>query len=344
MDYRVITQEKLSLFLNALRQSFRLAAPVEEEGEVYFRLLEEPSQVYLGPKPSRIPLKVFFFPPTEPLLRYRREGESWEVSSVEQDSRPLILFGLRPCDLQSLKALDAVFLGSLPDPYYAARRENTLLLGMSCPEVGPGCFCVTYGYSPTTGEGADLHFTLLGKFYLVEVLTPKGKKLVEDYASFFAEETAGALEAKQSKEASLLAKFVTPPQLTGVKEKLPSLYHDPYWEELAWRCLGCGICTFLCPTCHCFDIFDRGEEEGERLRCWDTCLFKEFTLHTSGHNPRASLSARLRNRFYHKLLYHYERYGVEGCVGCGRCVTLCPVNIDIREVMAEVRRRGSSGT
>ncbi|MGO0122055.1 4Fe-4S dicluster domain-containing protein [Desulfothermobacter acidiphilus] len=340
MSYWELAEGKLPLLLNFLRADFNLVAPVEEDGEIYFRYLREADKVYLGPKASRVPPKRFFFPATEPLFRYAPRGNSWELAPVEPDPRPLALFGLRPCDLQGFKALDAVFLASPVDPYYAARREKALLLGWSCLEVEPACFCVTYGYTPVTGEGADLHFTALGGRYLVEALTDKGQQLVEKHSQLLVPAPAELLEAKQQLETRLLASLVVPPLLEGVKEKLPLLVQDSYWEDLAQRCLGCGICTYLCPTCHCFDLFDWGEE-GDRWRCWDTCLFPEFTLQTSGHNPRARLSERLRNRLYHKLLYHYQRYGVEGCVGCGRCVSCCPVNIDIREVMTEVRRRGA---
>lgn len=339
MESKIIKKEKLSQLLDRLAQDFVLVAPVREDGVLLYRPVETAENVELNPGRSAGSPKGCFFPQTEVLYRYRLKEGKLALAEIVEDRCRIVLFGVHPCDLRSFAVLDAVFNEEPPDKYFAARRENTTVIGISCSTVLPECFCTAYGISPVEGKGADIHLTDVGAgTYLVEILTPKGQELLKQFETFFENHVAAVAEAKKAKEAALLTKFGFPVNVDGLAEKLMSLFSNPYWEKLSQRCLGCGICTYVCPTCHCFDIMDTGGEcEGERFRCWDSCLFREYTLHTSGHNPRHALSQRLRNRFFHKLSYNQQRYNIEGCVGCGRCVALCPVNIDIREVISAVR-------
>lgn len=338
MSARVISRDRMSGFLNCIMRKYPLVAPVEEDGVVAYRRVAAAGEVALDAGLPDVPPKTHFFPQTEVLFHYSNLSG---LEIVEPAGAPeTVLFGVRPCDLRGFAALDPVFGGRFKDVYYRDKREKTTVVGLSCTSVLPTCFCRAYGSSPVDGTGADLMFTRLGERYLVEIRTPKGARLVEDCADFFME--GGVREAVREKEVlarELDGRFVRRVDLDGVKEKVDGMFESPYWGKLAQRCLGCGICTFLCPTCHCFDIIDedRGDRTGCRLRCWDSCMFTDFTLHTSGHNPRATKTERVRNRFLHKLKYHLDRYGLAGCVGCGRCVAKCPVNIDITRVIAEIK-------
>ncbi|MDI6631134.1 MAG: 4Fe-4S dicluster domain-containing protein [Bacillota bacterium] len=340
MDSKLLKKEKLLPLLDELRKEFLLVAPVEEDALLFYRPVESVAEIKLGSGRSVVPPKEWFFPQAESLYRYSTEGGGLVLEETLA-ATPAVLFGIHPCDLRSFAVLDAVFLQEPVDRYYTLRREKTVIIGISCTAVCPECFCSAYGISPVEGTGADVHLSEVGAVYMVEVLTPKGKELVARYQEFFEDQVAGVAEAKEARKETLSGQFTVRVTVDGLPAKLGSLFDHPYWEELSRRCLGCGICTYVCPTCHCFDITDvcRGFE-GKRFRCWDACLFRDYTLHTSGHNPRHALYQRLRNRFFHKLKYNHDRYAIEGCVGCGRCVALCPVNIDIREVIATVRGLG----
>jgi ferredoxin len=339
MDSKIIKKDKLLSLLERFIAGYHVLAPVREDGVLFYRPVEIPADVDLNPGRSVLPPKGRLFPQTEVLYGYRIEGDKLILDEYVEEERQVVLFGVHPCDLRSFAVLDAVFAEEPADAYYTARRNNTIIVGVSCSSVLPECFCTAYGISPVEGNGADIHLTDIGAgAYLVEILTPRGKELLQKFDSFFEDNVAGAEEAKRAKEAALVKKISLPVMLDGLHEKMASVFENPYWEKLSRRCLGCGVCTYVCPTCHCFDIMDDGAgKTGERFRCWDSCLFREYTLHTSGHNPRHALAQRLRNRFFHKLSYNSQRYNIEGCVGCGRCVALCPVNIDIREVIGAVR-------
>lgn len=336
MDSKLLKKDKLPSFLEHLTGNSMLVAPVREDNILVYRPVKSVSEVELNPGKSVLPPKEWFFQQTEALYRYNTGGGQLLLEELVAEKNA-VLYGLHPCDIRSLAVLDAVFRADPADRYYSARRENTVLIGLSCTAGWPECFCTAFGISPVDGEGADIHLTDVGVAYLVEILTPKGKELAAKYQDFSEEKVAGLEEVKKAKEEAIAAQCSVRVDKNVLPGKMGRVFDHPYWEELSRRCLGCGICTYVCPTCHCFDITDvsRGTE-GQRLRCWDSCLFRDYTLHTSGHNPRHELYQRLRNRFFHKIKYNYDRYGIEGCVGCGRCVALCPVNIDIREVFTTV--------
>jgi|Deesub1362A_J573_1020465.scaffolds.fasta_scaffold00691_14 ferredoxin len=330
-------RDRLAAFLDQIATRYHLVAPVAEDGVVDYRRVDDARRVVLD-ELSTVPPKTHFFPQTEELYSYSTVTGLEIKETVGTPAA--VLFGVRPCDLKGFLALDPVFAGRFRDPYYWSKRERTIIIGLSCTTVQSTCFCQAFDGSPVNGEGADVLFTPLEAVYLVEILTSKGEQLAAEFSTFLG--TEGVEEALRGKEAlarELDGRFIRQVDLEGVKEKADRMFDHPYWRRLARRCLGCGICTFLCPTCHCFDVVDenRGDRTGLRVRCWDSCMFTDFTLHTSGHNPRPSKTERLRNRILHKLKYHLDRYGLHGCVGCGRCVAKCPVNIDLTKVIAEIR-------
>jgi ferredoxin len=264
-------------------------------------------------------------------------------STLAEETLPkgsVVLFGVRPCDARSLTWLDGVFCGGgQEDPYFSERRRNAVVISMACDHPSASCFCTSVGGSPHGTDGADLLACMTARegAILFEAVTDTGREFLLTHEQLFAPADEEVREERRSREAAARERMKTP-DLTGLKEKLTAGIESPRWEELAAPCLGCGVCAYLCPSCHCFDITDeRQGADGVRVRSWDTCQFSRFTLHASGHNPRPGKKARLRQRIMHKFSYAVETAGTVFCSGCGRCVRSCPVNLDIRRILASFK-------
>jgi ferredoxin len=209
-------------------------------------------------------------------------------------------------------------------------------MGLACNQPMSTCFCTSVGGGPFSTDGLDVLWTDLGDRYLVEAFTAQGEALIAGRPQM---REAGSEDVDQKAELAARAEgTISGPDVQGVKEKLDGMYDSPFWLQVHRKCLGCGACTYLCPTCHCFDIQDEGDRrQGRRVRNWDTCQFSQFTLHASGHNPRISGKERMRQRMMHKFNYFVENFHAIACVGCGRCVRECPVNLDIRAVLMGIQ-------
>lgn len=336
MDNQVIEKSAIAALIDALLETHWVFAPVEREGVLGFERLRNSDAVVLDVQNTRQAPKEVFFPRSETLFTYQ-DGAVTPVPPA-QDVR--VVLGIRPCDARSAVLLDKVFDGAdYQDPYYVNRRRNTVLVGFACSDPLSTCFCTAVGGGPFSVEGLDLLWTDLGERYLVETLTERGEALVAGHPQF----RQAAQEDTSQKEtiAARAGGMVGGPDVQGVRETLDTLYDDPFWDELHQKCLGCAACSYLCPTCHCFDIADeRVEAGGRRVRNWDSCQFALFTQHGSGHNPRHSGKERMRQRVMHKFNYFVENFGEIACVGCGRCVRACPVNMDIRAVIEAIRHVG----
>jgi ferredoxin len=230
--------------------------------------------------------------------------------------------------------LDALFLEQEPvDETYRHHRERTVLVGMACPQMWDGCFCVSVGGGPTDVTYLDVLFRRAEGGYVAEPVTPKGISILADLPT----------EA-EPREPFPVAEYGKPVPVTP-PEKWRPLFEDRMWKRYGERCLSCRICTYVCPTCRCFDVTDRvtevrpGSTRVERIRVWDACTSTNYRRVAGGHNPRPTKVERLRNRFYCKFCYYPEDFGTLGCVGCGRCVVSCPVDIDITQVMRDVATR-----
>jgi ferredoxin len=230
------------------------------------------------------------------------------------------------------------------DTFFNERRKRTILVTLAC-ETAPdeACFCVSVGLSPHTDQGSDvILYPVDGQRVACGFVTQAGKALEGIFAKYKKEDAGEeAVEATRKRgEASLAGKK----HLNKVREWLDAHFEDPLWEEKAFRCIGCGTCTFLCPTCHCFDIQDESAfDVGYRLKNWDACQFSLFTVHTSGHNPRDTQPKRYRQRIYHKYAVYPEKFGKILCTGCGRCVAYCPVNLSLYDVVATAQERAEKG-
>jgi sulfhydrogenase subunit beta (sulfur reductase) len=329
---KILKKNRFRELLEGLLRERVVYAPVRKGGVVSVEKIHVPDEVVLDYRNTKESPKSALFPQRETLFRYRSEKGKVEVDVPESEERGQVLFGVRPCDARGLLLLDKVFCGGCSDPYFADKRAITLVVSLGCEAPNPTCFCLSTGGGPCSPEGSDVLFIDLGDRYAVEAATEKGAAFLEDRAFDEGDGEAAALARQIKERAEASMKDVAGAKPLEANAGL--FFNDALWNDLAESCLGCGICTYLCPTCHCFDLCDEGAgATGERIRIWDSCQFPLFTQQASGFNPRATGKERFRQRIMHKFSYLPESQGMMGCVGCGRCVTECPVNLDIREVM-----------
>jgi ferredoxin len=331
----VLKKTDLASWVRGLLASCRVVAPVREgDAPLRYRPVAAADAMVLdGERPLRAP-KEHFIPQVEALLAFRGSGKALTVQPATTGGSGTVILGVRPCDARALGRLDDVFLGRKDtDTLYEGRRKATRLVGLACAAPSWGCFCTSVGGSPAGTEGLDLLLTDLGDRYHVSLLSEAGRELMADTACEPSTDSDAA--AAQTQHAAAIDRMPVLFDAEAIGEKVE--WDAPVWMRHARRCLACGACSFLCPTCHCFDIQDEVTADGGlRFRCWDTCQFGEFTRMAAGHNPRPTQVERLRQRVSHKFKYLVEEFGRMGCTGCGRCVEACPVNIDIRSVLSEI--------
>ena len=337
----IILEDQLNSWLQALGSGHQLFGPVKSkkrQSVISWSKIEKWDQLSLTNSVPTSSIKTFYFPQPETLFTFSakwNDPNAFRMMEPKTTHIPTLLVGVKPCDARS------VMLNALPyknDPYFQARLDSISIIATMCLTQSATCFCRWVGGSPLSTDFIDLALYPIDKGYIAEPLTQKGEKLIEQ-----APETASLNDSqleffKNIKQNEQAERAKSPNILKNLKEKeLMQLYDAPFWHELAEPCLNCGICTFLCPTCYCFDIQDETvRNKGRRIRYWDSCMFPLFTLHASGHNPRGQKFQRVRNRFMHKLKYFPDRFDHISCVGCGRCIKECPVNIDIRQVISSM--------
>jgi len=320
---KVMARDQLLAWLDDLAGRSTLIGPKPVGEKILYKPVRHSAEIALDFTKTDLSAKEYFLPPTETILSMKREKKGFSVEEPSLDGEQ-VLFGLRPCDARALRVMDALFLDKEPaDPYYAERRGKTTLIGLACREMGEQCFCTSLGLAPDEANDVDLMLTEIEGGYAVQVVTDKGKALL------------GAV-ALQEVEG-------VPPKPIVHQEKVPILeagkwpehFDAPYWARLSDRCLSCRLCTYVCPTCRCFDIRDAevSDKGIERLRAWDSCMAEGYRRIAGGHNPRPTKAERLRNRFYCKFCYYPQDFGPIACVGCGRCIAQCPVNVDAVEVL-----------
>lgn len=363
-DSLILERERFPLLLEALvSMGYRLVGPTlreqaimfdeihgvadlpegwtDEQGPGYYRLKRRNDLALFGYAVGPQSWKRQFFVPTLKLLSAQREGAGFVVDTPEQTPVRLALIGARACDLRAIAIQDQVFTGG---PYveedYARRREDVFVVAINCAVAGGTCFCASMGTGPRATRGFDLALTELlegGHRFVVEVGSERGEALIERL------ETRKALEAEiQAVDATVEATVRAMGRhldTTDIRNLLARNLEHPRWDEVAQRCLGCTNCTLVCPTCFCSsieDVTDLSGAHADRIRTWDSC----FTLGHSylhGGSVRDSLKSRYRQWLTHKLGTWIDQFGTSGCVGCGRCITWCPVGIDITEETGAIR-------
>ena len=326
-----IAMASLNALFARIAADKKLYLPIEKAGKVDFYEWNEGETVRLDALKTVKSAKDVFFPQVENLLKFRVEGKSIEINQAPLCEEDFVIFGVRGCDAKSFEILDRVFLVDPRDEFYASRRAHGIVVTLACGEPEESCFCTNFGVNPAN-PGGDVTAWIVGEEMYLQANTEKGEKLIAE----LDEADAKAAEDEQARISEIAQKL----PLNGLNlegfdgEHLMEKFNDPKWEGLSRACLGCGTCTFVCPTCQCYDIrdFDNGKSV-TRYRCWDSCMYSDFTL-MAAENSRHTQLQRYRQRFMHKLVYFpANNEGVYSCVGCGRCVEKCPQGLNIVRVI-----------
>lgn len=344
-----ISSDKIDSLFELIGSKQPLYLPVDNKtGKADFKKWEKGVKLSNNLKTVRS-AKDFFFPKAERIVDYKVDGKNVTVEDPRKDIEDFVVFGVRSCDAVGFSVIDNVYLNMAPvDSYYKNRREHGTVIVLACNEPEKTCFCSTYGIdaaleSDKNGSSGDVSAWLSDGKYFFKANTEKGKKFVEAAKTLLTESDEKAVDAvKKEIKAKIeklpfahldISKFgkVSPAQMN-------TIFNSKIWEKVAEPCVGCGSCTYVCPTCMCFDVRDFDTGNGIRqVRCWDSCMYSDFTQ-MAGANPRVSQKERSRQRFMHKLVYYPMAHeGLFQCVGCGRCLESCPVNMNIVKVIKAVQ-------
>ena len=331
-----MSSEKFKIFLDRLRGEYELFAPKELLENLHYEPLkhELENHIVLDTYRAVEPLKGFLYKLKEPVAGF--------PASVQPAAKKIALLGVKSCDLRSLRVLDSIFdTEEFKDPFYTSQRDAALLISSDCYSPSERCFCNLVGLKPYPEEGFDLNLSSVEGGFVVEIGSDKGEELVRSYEGLFEEAAEEKLSQRDGKREASLRKLSEQNKAYETERSYQQIVSEAtesdVWEEQAERCVECGCCNLICPTCYCFLLVDERAEEGfQRLRSWDSCMYAGFSRVAAGTNPRARLGERLRHRFMHKFVYIPDELGIYGCTGCGRCGEGCLANIDVREVLKEL--------
>ena len=333
-----IEKSRLSELLAAIGAKEDLFLPLKTGEQTNYGLWTQEARVDLDTLKTVKSGKDCFFPQSEVLYRCRKEAGKLAIDPEALKNQPFVVFGMRACDVQGLKVLDNVFLKDPVDSFYAARREHGTVVALACHEPEETCFCKVFGID-ASDPGADVATWMVGEELYWKALTEKGEALTESVKELLSETGEEAVEEEKQKIQAIIQKLpYSHLNLSAfTPERTMELFDSPLWEEMYQPCLACGTCTFVCPTCQCYDIKDFNTGEGVvRYRCWDSCMYSDFTMMAHG-NMRTSQMQRFRQRFMHKLVYYpANNDGLFSCVGCGRCVSKCPASLNIEKVIKKL--------
>ena len=340
-----IAKENLSALFQSIAENQELYLPVEVSGQVNFKAWTQDANVSLETLKTVKSPKDAFFPQSENLYTVQREGKKLSIEPQALKEQNFVVFGMKACDIQGVKVLDNVFLSDPIDSFYAARREHGTIVAMACHEPEESCFCKAFGIDCAEPAADVATWMVEGELYW-KALTEKGEALTKAVESLLVEADgadAEKLEAEKNAIHTIVEKLpYSNLSLEGWNgDALTEKFNSPVWEELYKPCLACGTCTFVCPTCQCYDIKDYDTGHGvKRYRCWDSCMYSDFTMMAHGNN-RTSQLQRFRQRFMHKLVYYpANNNGMYSCVGCGRCVEKCPSSLNIVKVIKAFEKHG----
>ncbi len=332
--FKNISKDKLKGWLASLQSEAQVFAPRKADGLwTYAEFTGENPPA--GFRNSRLSPKGFFLESPAPVFGWKSGPGSSEILPVSAPRGRRVIFGLRACDLRALSAVRKVFAGEEEDLFYTQNLSRTILLGLACGTECDGSFCREMGIDPQNAEEADIFFRETAEGYRVKVNSERGDSLARK--EFFTEATEAEWASSAGGGIPRREKplFDREKARIGIVERFAD---EEFWQRVSATCVNCGICTYLCPTCHCFDLCDHQiPGRGVRYRCWDSCAFPGFTR-MAVHNPREEKWRRYRQRVNHKFNFFFENNQEIACVGCGRCVGNCPVNLDLREILQEAAR------
>ncbi len=346
MNLYVLKKKDIDRFLSSIMSKYELFGLVKKNGSLILDNINKLDDIILDFKGhTSIPLKKLFIPPKEVLFEYKIHNDGNvelldKLNEIRDTKR--VIVGVRACDLKGLEILDRVFLGEFHDPYYKARRENTIIIALVCTDIDEYCFCYYTRSGPDIVSGYDLSLMEIGDHYLVSVGSEKGRSLIRDNQDLFKEAGQEEIRKKNEIVENVIEKIVRNMELPffdNVYDELVKNFNSDKWKEISSLCLSCGKCNFVCPTCHCFDVydeFDPVDKVGRRVRVWDSCHFLSFTRVASGEIFRKERESRIKQRVYHKIVYSVNEIGEISCTGCGRCISVCPVGIDIRKIVSDL--------
>lgn len=331
-----LSAEKIDGFFKAVAASKNLYIPVDNtSGKANFQKWSEGTKLSSQLKTVRS-AKDFFFPKTENLVNYKIDGKSVTVEDPRKDVEDFVVFGVRACDAKSFEIIDNVYLKMTPvDSYYKNRRDHGTVVTLACSEPAQTCFCPTYKIDAANPAGDVSAWLADGTYYFL-ANTDKGKSLLESVKSILSEADEKAVDAEKKAISEKLEKLpfahLDLSKFDG--KNMMKVFNSKVWDRVSEACLGCGTCTYVCPTCMCFDVRDFDTGNGiKQVRCWDSCMYNDFTQ-MAAENPRHTQKERSRQRFMHKLVYYPMAHdGLCSCVGCGRCLESCPVNMNIVKVI-----------
>lgn len=330
-----ISKDRLGELFARIASTEELILPLEKNGTSQYGKWTPEGEVRLDRLNTVRSAKDCFFPQTENLAAFKVQGKSITVIDQRKPQDPFVVFGVRACDAASFAILDRVFLAEPVDTYYQSRRQAGTIVTLACNEPEETCFCRTFGID-AVNPGGDVSCWLSDGALYWKSLTEKGDALTEQVKDLLAEGDEAALNAHKAEVSAILDKLpLKDLSLEGFGgDATAALFDRPEWAELSESCLGCGACTFVCPTCQCYDIRDFDTGHGvQRFRCWDSCMYSDFTK-MAGGNPRLTQKERFRQRFMHKLVYYpANNEGIFSCVGCGRCLAKCPISMNIVKVI-----------
>ena len=323
---RIVKKEDFLKELGTLLSAYEFIGPKQLTGKgIFYQPIAKIEDLYLGEEFAVEPIKKFFLEPCSWISRYKYQN-SWSAESIEPENKKRIIIGARSCEARGLVLLDNIFDSDYKDEFYVNNRKRTTIIGLACAKPDRSCFCTSVESSPSDSQGFDVLLLDLGDNFIVEVITEKGESFFKSLGNELSSKDQENLKTECNKYENLVKKQVK------ISKDLTSIFESDYWTEVSGSCVSCGVCTYLCPTCHCFDLVD---EKRKKLRCYDGCSFPDFTLEASGENPRPTKRERYRQRVFHKFDYFKKNFGVNLCIGCGRCIRYCPVKIDIGEVVSK---------
>jgi len=334
--YKILLEQIPTLFAH-LSQKADVFAPLRRGNELNFEKWNEKAILDLESLKTVNTPKDLFLPQTENLYGASLKGTKISINHAAPFDKTMVLFGVKACDVAAIGVLDNVYLtGQFVDEFYKARRKAATIVSLACGNPGKTCFCGAFGIDAAQGAG-DVSMWMCAEHMYIRANNEKGEAFVDDVKHLLSSAEMADVEPLQ---ANIREKIENLPYSDicldkFTPENMLEHFNDEVWNHLYRPCIGCGTCTYVCPTCQCYDIRDQQMKNGEvqRFRCWDSCMYPDFTLMAHG-NPRYTQKERFRQRFMHKLLYHPEKYdGQFGCVGCGRCVNKCPVSLNILKVM-----------
>ena len=338
-----IAKDKIDSLFELIGSAQPLYLPVDNNsGKADFARWEKGTKLSESLKTTRS-AKDFFFPKTEHMVSYELNGQEVKVVDPRKEVEDFVIFGVRACDAKGFTAIDNVYLNMDPvDSYYKNRREHGTVIVLACNDPAKTCFCSTFGIDASLAAspaGGDVSCWLADGKYYFQANTDKGKAFVENAKAALTDSADAAVEeVKKDIKAKVEAQPFAHLDLSKFQGKdMLKIFNSKVWDKVSEPCVGCGTCTYVCPTCMCFDVRDFDTGNGVRqIRCWDSCMHNDFTQ-MAAENPRHTQKERSRQRFMHKLMYYPMAHeGMYSCVGCGRCVENCPVNMNIVKVIKAI--------